>query len=191
VPAAQVQLSGSRSLSQIRFSEGSLSSKSKEIPGAAASAKPVTLATDLPPSHAGISQKFPHNKLQLVCRGPENFSRQETMRVMNAVASTTLQEQSEFDARFSRCHGLLYFLARRVLGRHELAEDAVQNCRLAASRNSLALEHAGVLRSWLLRILIDEVSLILNRTKKEDAYLRQPMDRPAATAASRAPGENS
>jgi DNA-directed RNA polymerase specialized sigma24 family protein len=83
--------------------------------------------------------------------------------------STTLQEHAAvFEARFSRCHGLLYFLACRVLGSHEFAEDAVQNCRLTASRNPRSFEYEGAFRSWLVRILIDEALLILHREENEN-----------------------
>jgi DNA-directed RNA polymerase specialized sigma24 family protein len=79
-------------------------------------------------------------------------------------ASTTLQEcAAAFDARFSRCHGLLHFLACRILGSHEFAEDAVQNCRLTALRNPRGFGYEGAFRSWLARILIDEALLILHR----------------------------
>jgi DNA-directed RNA polymerase specialized sigma24 family protein len=81
--------------------------------------------------------------------------------------STALQEHSAvFEARFSRCRRLLYFLACRVLGSHEFAGDAVQNCRLIASRNPRRFEREGAFRGWLVRILIDEALLILESRRK-------------------------
>jgi transposase InsO family protein len=45
----------------------------------------------------------------------------------------------------------------RVLGNHEEAEVAVQNClRAAASNNVSKFEDEGAFRSWLIRLLIDE-----------------------------------
>jgi DNA-directed RNA polymerase specialized sigma24 family protein len=74
------------------------------------------------------------------------------------------QETSEsFDEWFSRCHGSLHFTACRVLGDLEGAELAVQNCWLAASRNPPTFDREGAFRSWLLRVLIDEASAILQR----------------------------
>jgi DNA-directed RNA polymerase specialized sigma24 family protein len=77
--------------------------------------------------------------------------------------SNHLQEDpTVFDARFSRCRGLLHFIACRVLGGTERAEDSVQNCWLTASRNPPRFEHEGAFRSWLLRIVIDE-ALVIHR----------------------------
>jgi DNA-directed RNA polymerase specialized sigma24 family protein len=76
--------------------------------------------------------------------------------------SNHLQEDPTLDARFSRCRRLLHFIACRVLGGTEGAEDSVQNCWLTASRNPPRFEHEGAFRSWLLRILIDE-ALVIHR----------------------------
>jgi hypothetical protein len=67
-----------------------------------------------------------------------------------------------FDEWFSRCLGPLHFIACRVLGGSEGAEVAVQNCWLSASRNPPTFDREGEFRSWLLRVLIDEASAILN-----------------------------
>ena len=68
-----------------------------------------------------------------------------------------------FEQRFSRCRGLLYFVACRVLDSREGAEDAVENCRITASRNPSSFEHEGGFHSWLVRVLIDEALVILRR----------------------------
>ena len=49
-----------------------------------------------------------------------------------------------------------------MLGGPEEAELAIQNCWLTASRNPPTFDHEGAFRSWLLRVLIDEASAILN-----------------------------
>lgn len=67
-----------------------------------------------------------------------------------------------FDARFSRCRGLLCFIARKVLSGNERAESAVRNCFVTASRQSPRFEYEGAFRCWLLRVLIDEALLILH-----------------------------
>jgi DNA-directed RNA polymerase specialized sigma24 family protein len=69
-----------------------------------------------------------------------------------------------FDTQFSRCRGLLYFIASRVLD-SDGSEDAVKNCRLTAVRNLPEFESEGGFRSWLLRILIDEALRILRQKK--------------------------
>jgi len=68
-----------------------------------------------------------------------------------------------FENRFSRFCPLLEFLACRILGGHEDVEMAVQNCRIAASRNPPRFECEGAFRSWLVRVLIDEALAIRQR----------------------------
>jgi len=49
----------------------------------------------------------------------------------NIPMSSDLRQQSAvFEARFSRCHETLHFLACRVLGSPERAHDVVENCRI-------------------------------------------------------------
>ena len=82
----------------------------------------------------------------------------------NISASNAPQENHVvFENRFSRCCPLLEFLACRILGGHEDVEMAVQNCRIAASRNPPRFEYEGALRSWLVRVLIDEALAIRKR----------------------------
>ena len=82
----------------------------------------------------------------------------------NIPGSNTPQEHPVvFENRFSRCCPLLEFLACRILGGHEDVEMAVQNCRIAASRNPPRFEYEGAFRSWLVRVLIDEALAIRKR----------------------------
>ena len=68
-----------------------------------------------------------------------------------------------FLERFWRYESLLHFLAYRILGRHEEAGNAVENCRIVASRNPPDFENEGAFRSWVARILIDEALAILRQ----------------------------
>jgi DNA-directed RNA polymerase specialized sigma24 family protein len=84
-----------------------------------------------------------------------------------SMISNRLQEQpAVFNARFLRCRALLYFVARRVVGRNEEAKDAVHSCWLTASRNPPKFAYEGAFRSWLVRILIDE-ALAIRYTRPE------------------------
>ena len=84
----------------------------------------------------------------------------------NIPGSNTPQEHPVvFEDRFSRCCPLLEFLACCILGVHEEVEMAVQNCRIAASRNPPRFEYEGAFRSWLVRVLIDEALAILRQRK--------------------------
>jgi len=80
-------------------------------------------------------------------------------------ANTPQEHLVVFEDRFSRCCPLLEFLACRILGGHEDVEMAVQNCRIAASRNPPRFEYEGAFRSWLVRVLIDEALAILRQRK--------------------------
>jgi DNA-directed RNA polymerase specialized sigma24 family protein len=68
-----------------------------------------------------------------------------------------------FEQRFSSCRELLHFIACRILTSVDEAEVAVRNCRLTASRNPPRFQNEGAFKSWLVRILIDEATLLLRR----------------------------
>lgn len=80
----------------------------------------------------------------------------DTTRHSAFILNCMEQPDVQFRTRFSRCCGLLYFVACRVLGTTEGAEEVVQACWLKASCNPPRFEHEGAFRSWLIRILIDE-----------------------------------
>ena len=76
------------------------------------------------------------------------------------------EDPALFHARFWRSHRLLHFIAGRVLGSFERADDAIENCWLRASRNPLQFEYEGAFRSWLVRVLIDEALTILSQNQR-------------------------
>jgi len=77
--------------------------------------------------------------------------------------------QSTFDLQFSRCRKLLQFLALRILRCDEEADQAVKNCRLTASCNPPAFTTDGAFKSWFVRILIDEATLMLRNRQTSPA----------------------
>jgi len=87
----------------------------------------------------------------------------ETIRMSN----DGHEHSALFEARFSRCHQILCFLARRVLGSSEHVQVAVENCRITASQNPPTFDYEGAFRSWLVRILIDEALAILHEGKND------------------------
>ena len=66
------------------------------------------------------------------------------------------------DVLLSRYRRVLSLVAYRVLGNHEEAEDAVQNCLHTVSTTVPWFENEGAFRCWLVRVLIDEAVTILN-----------------------------
>jgi DNA-directed RNA polymerase specialized sigma24 family protein len=77
--------------------------------------------------------------------------------------SSNHQRDIAFMERFCRCNSLLHFLAYRILGTHEGARNAVENCRIVASQNPPDFEYEGAFRSWVARILIDEALAIVRQ----------------------------
>jgi DNA-directed RNA polymerase specialized sigma24 family protein len=75
------------------------------------------------------------------------------------------EDPAVFHTRFWRCHRLLHFIACRVLGSSERADDAIENCWLRACRNPPRFEYEGAFRSWLVRVLIDEALAILGQNQ--------------------------
>jgi DNA-directed RNA polymerase specialized sigma24 family protein len=80
-------------------------------------------------------------------------------------ATSREQEQlAQFTNWFSRCRTTLHFIASRILGGSEMAERAIENCRIRASRNMQNFRSEGSFRSWIMRILINEALSILHRS---------------------------
>jgi DNA-directed RNA polymerase specialized sigma24 family protein len=75
-----------------------------------------------------------------------------------------LQENLEaLDVLFSRYRRVLSLVAYRMLGNSEEAEVAVQNCLRAASDYVPRFESEDAFRNWLVRVLIDEALILLNK----------------------------
>jgi DNA-directed RNA polymerase specialized sigma24 family protein len=79
------------------------------------------------------------------------------------------ENESIFGQQFSRCRELLYFIAHRILNCAEEAEAAVKNCYRMASRNPPQFQSEGAFKSWLVRILIDEATLLRRKESNPDA----------------------
>jgi DNA-directed RNA polymerase specialized sigma24 family protein len=77
------------------------------------------------------------------------------------------ESRATFELRFSRSRRLLHFVAHHILHCLEEAEVAVNNCHRTASRNPPAFSNEGAFRSWLVRILIDEATLLLRDRQSE------------------------
>jgi DNA-directed RNA polymerase specialized sigma24 family protein len=87
--------------------------------------------------------------------------------VVNQQILEYLEEQSEtFATRFTRCEGMLYFVACQILGAGDCSvETAVNNCWHTASCNLEFFDDEGAFRSWLVRILFDQAVMLLAKSK--------------------------
>lgn len=72
------------------------------------------------------------------------------------------EQLDQFTIWFSRSVEALHFIASLILGGSEMAERAVENCWIGASRNPPHFENEGAFRSWLMRRLISEALSILH-----------------------------
>jgi DNA-directed RNA polymerase specialized sigma24 family protein len=77
------------------------------------------------------------------------------------------ESRATFNLRFSRSSRLLHFVAHHILHCLEEAEVAVKNCHRTASRNPPSFSNDGAFKSWLVRILIDEATLLLRDRQSE------------------------
>ena len=74
-----------------------------------------------------------------------------------AIFNGQQEDPKDFEARLSRCRGLLHFVS----------DEAVERCLLKAGGDRHEFEFEGAFRSWLVRILIDEALLILVERKRD------------------------
>jgi DNA-directed RNA polymerase specialized sigma24 family protein len=69
---------------------------------------------------------------------------------------------------------MLYFIACRILTSVDAAEKAVRNCHRTASRDCPQFQNEGAFKSWLVRILIDEATLLIPRRASKSAASSKP-----------------
>jgi RNA polymerase sigma-70 factor, ECF subfamily len=79
-------------------------------------------------------------------------------------------DEQALNELFARYYRFLHFLACRVLGGREDAEDVVQNCMLRAVRNLEQFNNDGAFRSWLARILVNEAITLLRKRRSRPQF---------------------
>jgi DNA-directed RNA polymerase specialized sigma24 family protein len=85
------------------------------------------------------------------------------LMIEDETLNTLQEDREELDVLFLRYRRVLSLVAYRVLGSHEEAEVAVQNCLRTVSDSVPRIEHEGACRCWLVRVLIDEAVILLNK----------------------------
>ena len=89
----------------------------------------------------------------------------------SALISSALRGDEEaLNDLFSRYYRFLHFLACRVLGGREDAQDVVQNCLLRVVRNLQQFNNDGAFRSWLARILVNEAIDLLRKRRRRPQF---------------------
>jgi DNA-directed RNA polymerase specialized sigma24 family protein len=116
------------------------------------------------------ADRINHAGIPIGCRPlePDGESRQDSQRA--------------FELQFSRNHELLYFIACRILNHPQEAEEAVKNCLHTASENPPDCGSEGAFKSWLVRILIDEATLLLRKKQSNPAAASNHLSAPRSEA---------
>ena len=86
------------------------------------------------------------------------------------ISSALRGDEEALNDLFSRYYRFLHFLACRVLGGREDAQDVVQNCLLRAVRNLQQFNNDGAFRSWLARILVNEAIDLLRKRRRRPQF---------------------
>ena len=77
------------------------------------------------------------------------------------ISNKLREDPAIFRARFWRSNRILHIIACRILDEPEQATKAVEKCWHSASAYAPRFEYEGALRSWLVRVLIDEALVLL------------------------------
>ncbi|HLX40456.1 MAG TPA: RNA polymerase sigma factor [Ktedonobacteraceae bacterium] len=89
------------------------------------------------------------------------------------VARALSGDREAFTAIFDYYNGLMLRTAFSIVKDHDMAEDAVQNAIIQAWQHLPSLHEAGALRSWLLRIVINQSITFKRRIARATTFLHQ------------------
>jgi len=89
------------------------------------------------------------------------------------VARALQGDKDAFDDIFDRYAGLMLRTAYAIVKDRDSAEDAVQNALIQAWQHLPSLRETGALRSWLLRIVVNQCISLKRRLARSTAFLYQ------------------
>ncbi|MEO8970148.1 MAG: RNA polymerase sigma factor [Ktedonobacteraceae bacterium] len=89
------------------------------------------------------------------------------------VARALSGDTEAFHAILDYYGGLMLRTAYSIVKDHDLAEDAVQNAIIQAWQHLPSLREAGALRSWLMRIVVNQSISFKRRIARSTTFLRQ------------------
>lgn len=93
-------------------------------------------------------------------------------------------DRGAFDDIFNHYSGLMLRTAFSILKDRDTAEDAVQNALIQAWQHLPSLREAGALRSWLMRIVVNQCMSFKRRLARSTMFLRQSIAEQATELAS-------
>ena len=82
-------------------------------------------------------------------------------------------DKDAFDDIFDRYRGLMLRTAYSIVKDRDIAEDAVQNALIQAWQHLPSLRETGALRSWLMRIVVNQCISFKRRLARSTIFLRQ------------------
>src|SRR5712692_758291 len=89
------------------------------------------------------------------------------------VARALRGDKDAFDDIFDRYSGLMLRTAYGIVKDQDIAEDAVQNALIQAWQHLPSLRETGALRSWLLRIVVNQCISFKRRLARSTMFLYQ------------------
>ena len=99
--------------------------------------------------------------------GPE----QHTQQLL--VARALRGDREAFDDIFDQYSRVMHRTAYRIVKDPDIAEDAVQDAFILAWQRLPSLRESGALRSWLLRIVVNQCISFKRRLARSTMFLRQ------------------
>jgi RNA polymerase sigma-70 factor (ECF subfamily) len=100
------------------------------------------------------------------------------------VARALQGDKDAFDDIFERYSGPMLRTAYGIVKDRDIAEDAVQNAFIQAWQHLPSLRETGVLRSWLMRIVVNQCISFKRRLSRSSMFLHQAYAEQATQLAS-------
>lgn len=108
-----------------------------------------------------------------------------SMPDIQVVSSILAGEKELFEIIIRRYNQRLFRIGMSILNNDATAEDAMQNCYIAAYQHLAAFQNKSSFGTWLTRIMINECLL----QKKKAKYVRNKMPSPENTTVMRTPAQ--
>ena len=96
-----------------------------------------------------------------------------TLEQYKLVTRAQQGDKDAFDDIFDQYSGLMLRTAYSIVKDRDSAEDAVQNALIQAWQHLPSLREAGALRSWLMRIVVNQCISFKRRLARSTMFLRQ------------------
>jgi len=106
----------------------------------------------------------------------EQWEKEETDQAseQHTLADRALRgDKDAFEDIFDRYRGLMLRTAFSIVKDRDIAEDAVQNALIQAWQHLPSLREAGALRSWLMRIVVNQCISFKRRLARSTMFLHQ------------------